>query len=79
MAFDDSTYIGMVERIEGRYVASGVTGRDVGRFDELADAQIALESNLESAANPRDVIVMKAIIGATGLTALVLACSLFLH
>jgi hypothetical protein len=79
VAFDEGTYIGMVERIDGRYVASGVTGRDVGRFDELSDAQIALEGDLESADNPRDLIVMKAIIGAAGLTGLVLACSLFLR
>lgn len=80
VASDSGTYLGMVERIEGRYVASDSTGRDVGSFLELADAQIALDGFTGGPTpNTRDVLMMKAIVAMTGVTALALAASVILR
>ena len=79
VASDSGSYLGMVERIEGRYVASDSTGRDVGSFVELGDAQQALDGFTGApAANTRDVLLMKAIVGMTGITALALAAGVVL-
>jgi len=80
VASDSGTYLGMVERIDGRYVASDSTGRDVGSFVELGDAQLALDGFTGApAANSRDVFMMKAIVAMTGVTALALAASVVLR
>lgn len=68
VAFTDGAYLGMVERIDGRYVASDITGRDVGRFDELADAQSALDAVDDDSASARDLLMMKAIVALSGVT-----------
>jgi hypothetical protein len=80
VASDAGTYLGMVERIEGRYVASDSTGRDVGSFLELGDAQVALDGFTGAAVtNTRDMLMMKAIVAMTGVTALALAASVVLR
>jgi len=80
VASDSGTYLGMVERIEGRYVASDSTGRDAGTYAELGEAQIALEGFTGvPATSTRDVLMMKAIVAMTGVTALALAASVILR
>lgn len=80
VASDSGTYLGMVERIEGRYVASDSTGRDVGSFLDLSDAQIALDGFTGApASSHRDMLMMKAIVAMTGVTALALAASVVLR
>ena len=80
VASDAGTYLGMVERIEGRYVASDSTGRDAGSFADLGEAQLALEGFTGTATtSTRDVLMMKAIVAMTGVTALALAASVILR
>ena len=79
VASDSGTYLGMVERIEGRYVASDSTGRDAGSFAELNEAQLALEGFTGVAAtSTRDMLMMKAIVAMTGVIALALAATVVL-
>lgn len=80
VASDAGTYLGMVERVDTRYVASDSTGRDLGSFLELADAQQKLDGfDSESTTSTRDVLMMKGIIVMTGVTALSLALSVVLR
>lgn len=80
VASEQGTYLGMIERIEGRYVASDATGRDVGSFTELSDAQIALDGFTGSTTSTtRDMLLMKGIVAMTGITALALACAVVLR
>lgn len=80
VASEAGTYLGMVERVNGRYVASNAAGRDVGAFDDLADAQLALDGfTAAPVANSRDMLMMKAIVAMTGVTALALALSVVLR
>jgi hypothetical protein len=80
VASDGDSYLGMVERINGRYVVSDAAGRDLGSFVELADAQQALDGfSSEPVASTRDMIMMKAIVVMTGVTALSLALSVVLR
>jgi hypothetical protein len=70
----------MIERIEGRYVATDATGRDLGSYVELVEAQQRLEGFTgETATNMRDVLMMKAIIVMTGVSAVGLALSVVLR
>lgn len=79
VASDSGTYLGMVERIEGRYVASDSTGRDAGSYAELNEAQLALEGFTGVAAtSTRDMLMMKAIVAMTGVIALALAATVVL-
>jgi hypothetical protein len=80
VASEAGTYLGMVERIESRYVVSDATGRDLGSYLELADAQKKLDGfDGEPITSTRDVLMMKAIIVMTGVTALSLALSVVLR
>ncbi len=80
VASDAGTYLGMVERIDGRYVVTDSTGRDLGSYLELADAQQRLDGVAEPAeTSARDILMMKAIIAMTGVTALSLALSVVLR
>jgi len=80
VASEAGTYLGMVERIEGRYVVSDSTGRDLGSYLELEQAQQRLDGYTGAPeANTRDVLMMKAIIVMTGMTALSLALSVVLR
>ena len=80
VASEAGTYLGMVERVDGRYLASDSTGRDLGSFDELGAAQARLDGFTGFAeTNTRDVLMMKAIIVMTGVTALSLALSVVLR
>ena len=73
VATEAGSYLGLVERIEGRYIASDATGRELGIFDELADAQLALDGFTDtSVTTARDVLLMKAIVAMTGVTSLAL-------
>lgn len=73
VATESGSYLGLVERIDGRYIASDATGRELGTFDDLADAQMALDGFAESeVTTARDVMMMKAIIAMTGVTSLAL-------
>lgn len=77
---DRDMYLGMVERSRGRYIASDPTGRDVGAFETLGDAQMALDGrSREPLSSPRDILLMKAIMAMTGITALALAIGLVLR
>jgi hypothetical protein len=79
VAAERGSYLGMVGRIDGRYVASDATGRDLGSFVELGDAQSALDGFTgEPATSPRDVLLMRGIVISTGITALALACAVVL-
>jgi hypothetical protein len=80
VASGEGSYLGMVERIDGRYVVSDAAGRDLGAFAELADAQERLDGfSGEVETSTRDVLMMKAIIVMTGVTALSLALSVVLR
>ena len=80
VASEAGTYLGMVERIDGRYVVSDSTGRDLGSFVELTDAQQKLDGfGGDATTSTRDVLMMKAIIVMTGVTALSLALSVVLR
>ena len=80
VASEAGTYLGMVERLNGRYIATDSTGRDLGSFDDLTSAQERLDGFTGiSEANTRDVLMMKAIIVMTGATALSLALSVVLR
>lgn len=73
VATEAGSYLGLVERIEGRYVASDATGRELGSFDELSEAQMALDGFADTdSSTARDVMMMKAIIAMTGVTSLAL-------
>ena len=79
VASDSGTYLGMVERIEGRYVVSDALGRDLGSFTELGDAQVALDGFTGTPLSTvRDVMLTKAIVVMTGVTAVTLALSVVL-
>ena len=72
-------YLGMVERQDGRYVATDALGTDVGRFEELADAQISIDSDdLRLLSDLRDQAMMKATLIVSGVTGLALAAGVFL-
>ena len=80
VASEAGTYLGMVERIEGRYAVSDATGRDLGSFAALGDAQQALDGVGDApSSSARDVLMMKAIVAMTGITALALAASVILR
>lgn len=80
VASEAGSYLGMVERIDGRYVVTDSTGRDLGSYVELADAQQRLDGVADSAdTNTRDILMMKAIIVMTGVTAVSLALSVVLR
>ena len=69
-------YLGMVERIDGRYFTNDTAGNDLGAFDELADAQMALDGFAdETGPTPRDVLMTKAIVAMTGIASVALALS----
>jgi hypothetical protein len=79
VASEAGTYLGMVERIEGRYVVSDALGRDLGSFSELGDAQVALDGFTGTPLSTvRDVMLTKAIVVMTGVTAVTLALSVVL-
>jgi hypothetical protein len=74
VATEAGTYLGLVERIDGRYIASDATGRELGSFEELAQAQMALDgfADTEVTTTARDIMMMKATIAMTGVTSLAL-------
>ena len=68
------TYLGLVERIDGEYFASGPNGNELGAFAELADAQMALEGiGIAPAASTQDLVLTKLIVAMTGFITLGLA------
>lgn len=71
VATEAGSYLGLVERIDGRYIASDATGRQLGAFDDLADAQMALDGFTDApVTTARDIALMKAIVAMTGVTSL---------
>ena len=80
VAQESGSFLGLVERVDGRYAVSDSTGRDLGTFDELADAQVALDGfSGAPLSTVRDVLLMKAIVALTGVIGITLALSFVLR
>lgn len=72
-------YLGMVERQDGHYVVSDALGTQTGLFEELADAQSALDNgDIGLLSDLRDQAMMKATLIVSGVTGLALAAGVFL-
>jgi len=70
-------YLGMIERLDGRYLASDAKGRGRGSFEGLAEAQVAVDGEDVAAHDRREILMLRATIALTGLTTLGLAYGIF--
>lgn len=78
VASEKGDFTGMIERRDGKYIATDALGTPVGSFESLPDAQIALDDDvLQSAVPETSPLVVKAIAVASAIAALCLAGTMF--
>jgi hypothetical protein len=66
-------FLGMIERNEGRYLASDSHGRTRGSFEGLAEAQFAVDREKTERRDHREILLLRTTIVLAGLTTLGLA------
>ena len=78
VASRDGEFLGMIERIDGRYKASDARGRSRGVHEGLAEAQFAVDRERDEVSQERrELIMMRATIILTGLTSAGLVFGIF--
>lgn len=79
VASSNGEFLGMIERRDGRYVASDSRGRGRGSFDGLAAAQIAIDRMPDQVdRDRREVLMLRATVALTSFAAAGSALGLFL-
>lgn len=74
----DGEYLGMIERVEGRYRASDARGRSRGTHDGLGEAQFAVDRQRTPVGrDPRELVMLRATIILTGFTTAAVAFGIF--
>jgi hypothetical protein len=71
-------YRGMIEHVNGQYIAANQRGAAVGEFSSLAQAQRAVDSWSPTHSDVREVIILKAIAATALLCSTVMGISLIM-
>lgn len=78
VASEKGTFTGMIERRDGKYIATDALGSAVGTFDSLDAAQDALDRDAIETAPPADnPALVTAIAASSAVAALCLAATIF--